>query len=108
LTGELSKYGDVRADGESVLDYVWWTGGSPIPDERYVRVGFIDEEREFVIERSEFDEPDKDTLSQVLDRLVDRRLAPNNPVRQLCSSAIAAGVARTERVPRRIWSTRNF
>src|SRR5580658_9405990 len=42
LTGTISKYLDARASGESVSDYVWWTGDAPGSPQRYVEVGFSD------------------------------------------------------------------
>ena len=40
LTGQLSKYQEAKASGESVADYIWWTGGDSPPMDRYVEIGF--------------------------------------------------------------------
>jgi len=40
LTGSIGKYGDAKAAGESVADYLWWRGEGPPPEEYFVEVGF--------------------------------------------------------------------
>src|SRR5688572_10231333 len=85
LTGTLTKYDDATAAGETMANYLWWTGGGPAPTVRYVRVGFRDGGEEFVIERTQTDEPD---LSEVITRLCDVSLAPAEPLTQLCISTI--------------------
>ena len=34
LTGTLGKYDDAKASGETVADYLWWTGEGPSPPDR--------------------------------------------------------------------------
>lgn len=89
LTGTVSKYDSAKASGESVEDYLWWTGEGPGPGARYVEVGFRDHDRTIVLKRTQFDEPDRDELQRVVAGLVDLSLAPPKaPLQQLCASTI--------------------
>lgn len=88
LTGGLSKYNDAKASGETVADYIWWTGKGPPPVDRYVDVGFRDGEALIRIRRTQFGDPDSATLSQLTNRLCDLDLAPEGPIAQLCSTSI--------------------
>jgi chromosome segregation protein len=65
LTGILSKYSDAKASGETVADYIWWTGDGPAPADRYVEVGFVDGNTEFTIRRGEFGEVNAPTLKAI-------------------------------------------
>jgi energy-coupling factor transporter ATP-binding protein EcfA2 len=88
LTGMLGRYHDAKAGGETVADYLWWTGEGPAPTDRYVEVGFFDGDTEIRIRRGEFDDPEASTLEALAERLCDRRLAPVAPLNHLCSTAI--------------------
>lgn len=88
LTGQLSKYNDAKASGETVADYVWWTGEGTVPAERYVELGFAEGEAEITIRREEFKEPDSASLKALVEKLCEVNLAPAAPLNQLCASAI--------------------
>jgi DNA repair ATPase RecN len=88
LTGTLSKYSDAKAGGETVADYLWWTGEGPVPMDRYVEVGFRDEDEEVSIRRTQFADPNPTILEKLAARLCDTRLVPVAPLRQLCAIAI--------------------
>jgi chromosome segregation protein len=52
LTGTINKYEVTEAKGGGLYDHIWWVGDG-IPEDHYVRVGFIDDSNEeFVITRS--------------------------------------------------------
>ena len=88
LTGALSKYDEAKASGETVADYVWWTGEGPAPADRFVEVGFVDGETKVTIRRGQFDEPQADALKALSETLCDPKLSPAGPLNQLCASAI--------------------
>ena len=88
LTGTLSKYNEARAAGETVADYVWWTGKGPAPEDRFVEVGFRDDSEELQIRRTQFGEPDDAELAKITNKLCDPILAPKSPLQQLCSTSI--------------------
>jgi chromosome segregation protein len=89
LIGTLSKYNEAKAAGETVADYLWWTGKGPVPQDRYVEIGFRDEnEEELQIRRTQFGKPDNAKLTKITDKLCDSNLAPQSPLRQLCSTSI--------------------
>lgn len=89
LTGHLSKYKNAKADGETVADYIWWTGsGAAVSEERFVEVGFVDQEGVISIRRTEFQPPDEASLIELAVRLCDLDLAPGDPLSQLCYSSI--------------------
>jgi len=88
LTGTLSKYSDAKAGGETVADYLWWTGEGPVPTDRYVEVGFRDDDEEVTIRRTQFDDPNASILEKLAARLCDTRLVPVAPLSQLCATAI--------------------
>lgn len=88
LTGEISRYRDIKADRETVADYVWWTGKGNPPEARYVKAGFLDGDEVFGIRRTEFEPPDGAALEHIVDGLCDLGSAPQNPIYQLCSSSI--------------------
>jgi chromosome segregation protein len=87
LTGTISKYGDAKAAGESVADYLWWTGEGPAPKDRFVEVGFRDGTDIFPIRRSEFGRLDAD-IFDISDRLCETTVAPKNPLIPLCAASI--------------------
>lgn len=88
LTGTIGKYLEAKADGESVADYIWWSGEGPAPDEHYVEVGFRDGEECFVIRREQIADFDEASLLAVVDRLCDATMRPKNPLAQLCRASI--------------------
>lgn len=88
LTGTLSKYSDAKAGGETVADYLWWTGEGPLPTDRYVEVGFRDGDGEVSIRRTQFGEPDEEALEKLEAMLCDPGLAPVAPLNQLCATTI--------------------
>lgn len=88
LTGSLDKYHDAKADGETVADYLWWTGDGPAPTDRYVEVGFSDGERVISIRRRQLESPDASVLEALTIKLCDAKLAPISPLSQLCGTAI--------------------
>jgi chromosome segregation protein len=88
LTGHLSKYKDAKADGETVADYIWWTGKGPAPEDRYVEAGFKDQDGVISVRRTEFQPPDDVSLINVAARLCDLDLAPRDPIFQLCYTSI--------------------
>lgn len=88
LTGHLSKYRDAKADGETVADYIWWTGKGPAPEDRYVEAGFSDHDGVISVRRSEFQLPDDASLIKLASRLCDQDLAPRDSVSQLCYASI--------------------
>lgn len=88
LTGQLSKYKDAKADGETAADYVWWTGKGPQPKDRYVEVGFAEAQQVFRVRRGEFDSPDQTQLDELTSRLCDVALAPGRPIGQVCTSTV--------------------
>lgn len=89
LTGTLTKYDSARADGESVADYLWWSGpGGPAPADRCVEVGFHDGDAEVRVRRTPFASPKPDQVEALVATLCDRALAPASPLPQLCATAI--------------------
>jgi DNA repair exonuclease SbcCD ATPase subunit len=88
LTGTLSKYRDAKADGETVADYLWWTGEGPAPTDRYVEVGFSSGESMISIRREQLGSPDASVLEDLTRKLCDAKLAPISPLSQLCGTAI--------------------
>jgi DNA repair exonuclease SbcCD ATPase subunit len=88
LTGTLAKYGEAKADAETVADYIWWRGEGSPPADRYVEVGFCDGERVLPVRRVQLSETDPDELNAVLERLYDAENMPKSPLRQLCAASI--------------------
>lgn len=94
LTGSINKYLDskanqVKANQESVNDYVWWTGEGDSPPEQYVEVGFVTaDETPFVIRRTEFGGAPVDQEEELARRLTVPGVAPDKPLRQLCDVAL--------------------
>ncbi len=94
LTGTISKYLDARASGESVSDYVWWNG-DPASSERYVEIGFSDDDGFHSIKRTSRDNILLE-ISQTTNRLVDVNRAPKGAMAQL----VAATIIRDEHIAR--------
>lgn len=88
LTGTLGKYNDAKAAGESVADYLWWTGDGPAPEDRYVEVGFAHGDDVLVLKRTQFQGPNEADIEAVLDQICDRAAAPAQPLAQLCATSI--------------------
>ena len=95
LTGTISKYLDAKASGETVDDYIWWSGDGRVPGERYVEIGFKDGTDECSVRRTPFDAADVN-ISQVVEKLVDKEFAPKTAITQLC----AATIIRDEHIAR--------
>lgn len=88
LTGTLGKYLGAKADGESVADYIWWSGEGPAPDDHYVEVAFRDGEDVLVLRRDQLADVDGQRLEYVVDRLCDSAMRPRSPLAQLCRASI--------------------
>ncbi len=88
LTGTITKYLQSTTNKESIEDYIWWRGDAQGPDERYVSVGFIDQESETVVTRSSLKPQVADNLDIVAEHLFDDELAPESAIKQVCASAI--------------------
>jgi chromosome segregation protein len=89
LTGTIAKYGEAKADGETVADYIWWTGEGAGPVEKYVEVGFSDENGDLAtLRRSQLAGVGADELAALLVRLCDTALMPKAPLSQLCAASI--------------------
>lgn len=88
LTGGLSKYKDAKAAGQTVADYLWWTGSQPTEGERFVEVGFTSDAGEITVRRSQLDDPNMPTGETLTQALVDLELAPSQPLHQLCATTI--------------------
>ncbi len=90
LTGTISKYLDAKADGESVSDYLWWTGPDGQEDDlsnHFVEVGFGDDSASFEIRRTPLDSTSFDVRSRV-EKLYLPNAAPREAIAQLCNSTI--------------------
>lgn len=88
LTGTIAKYGDAKADRETIADYIWWTGQRSAPAEHYVELGFRDGSEELSVRRTRLSDADPKALDIILDRLCDRSVAQKSPLAQLCASSI--------------------
>lgn len=88
LTGHLSKYQEAKAAGESVADYVWWTGLDSPPTDRFVEVGFRSTDERVAIRRKQIGAPSIEEFHAVELALCDPLLSPTSPLSQLCSSSI--------------------
>lgn len=95
LTGSISKYLDAKADGESVEDYLWWSGDGDPPKDRYVEVGFREGEDVCSVRRTPL-EANAVGESNVVSRLLDQSTAPTTGISQLC----AASIIRDEHIAR--------
>ena len=107
LTGEIKKHKG-SSKGETINDYVWWTGTGPTPVSRYVEVGFEDEGgTSFAVRRTDTDvtlrsgdgteitEPlaDPTEVPEPIERALTARLtdasaAPDEALEQLCKIAL--------------------
>lgn len=88
LTGRLSKYGEMKAGGESVDDYLWWKGDGSAPVERFVELTLRDGEQQIEVRRTPIEEPPPDVLMRVEAGMVNAGMAPPSPLPQLCASSI--------------------
>ena len=88
LTGQITKYGDMKSGGETVDDYLWWKGEGPAPNERFVEVTFHDGEQPLTVRRSPLEEPRPDILRKVEAGMVNADTAPPSPLAQLCAASI--------------------
>lgn len=88
LTGHLSKYGDIKASGESVEDYLWWKGDGPSPAERFVEVTLRDGDEAIRLRRTPIEDPSPEVLMRVEAGMVNAGMAPPSPLLQLCAASI--------------------
>lgn len=88
LTGTISKYGDAKADRETVADYIWWSGEGPRPTARYVEIAFGDGDSVYAVRRTEFGKVDPRALNTILELLCDTKTSPKEPLPQLCTTSI--------------------
>lgn len=88
LIGRLTKYGDSKAAGQTVEDYLWWQGDGPAPSARFVEVTFVTEDGPITIRRTPIDEPAPETLEAVQAAMIHAEAAPPSPLKQLCASSI--------------------
>lgn len=88
LTGYISKYGDMKAGGESVEDYIWWKGDGPSPSERFVEITLRDGADAIVLRRTPIEDPSLDLLQRVETGMVNAGMAPSSPLLQLCAASI--------------------
>ena len=87
LTGTVSKYLDAKASGESVDDYIWWSGTIPPSGPNYVEVAFLDGKTIHKIRRTDR-EPRSFEIGELGDLLIDRRTAPKSAIEQICTATI--------------------
>ena len=95
LTGAIRKYRkatdktETVANKQTVADYVWWAGEGDAPDERYVEVGFVDDDgTPFAIRRTEATGTPRHVQDDLARRLTYPDRAPDDPLRQLCKVAL--------------------
>ncbi len=88
LTGHLSKYGEMKAGGESVQDYIWWKGNGPSPSERFVEITLRDGADVLRLRRTPIEEPSRELLLRVEAGMVNAGMAPPSPLLQLCAASI--------------------
>jgi chromosome segregation protein len=88
LTGTIGKYGNAKAAGESITDYLWWLGDGPAPKDHFVEVGFRDSDGEISIRRTQLGRTDSARLASISEKLCDPSFAPDEPLHQLCSTVI--------------------
>lgn len=87
LTGQIGKYENAKAAGETVDDYIWWKGEGT-PSERFVEVAFRGDGDPITLRRTPISGPDAEALAAVEAGMVDVRIAPPTPLPQLCATAI--------------------
>lgn len=88
LTGHLSKYGEMKAGGESVADYLWWKGDGPSPAERFVELTLSDGDEQITVRRTPIEAPAAEILARVEAGMVYADMAPSSPLPQLCAASI--------------------
>lgn len=88
LTGHLSKYGDMKASGESIEDYIWWKGDGPSPTERFVEITLRDGDETIQLRRTPIEDPPTELLMRVEAGMVNAGMAPPSPLLQLCAASI--------------------
>lgn len=88
LTGTISKYGSLKAGGETVADYFWWDGEDRPPSNFYVEAGFTNGPHIWPIRRSRVNDNAGKALSELQSLLCDMARAPESPLTQLCGSVI--------------------
>jgi chromosome segregation protein len=86
VLGEIGKYGAETAAQETVKDYIWWRGEG-VPEANFVTVAFSEETgKQFVVTRTREGGADK-TIDELAAALC-RGAMPEDPLRQLCKTAI--------------------
>jgi chromosome segregation protein len=88
LTGTISKYGDAKASGETIADYIWWNGDGPVPSDRYVEVGFRNGNDILSLRRAQFVSINPQIMKNIQNHLFDAVTAPKSPLPQLCRTSI--------------------
>lgn len=88
LTGRLTKYGEMKASGESIDDYLWWKGDGAAPAERFVEVILRDGDEELRVRRTPIKDPAPELLARVEEGMVNAGTAPPSPLLQLCAASI--------------------
>jgi chromosome segregation protein len=88
LTGTIAKYGDAKADGETIADYIWWTGEGQAPPDRYVEVGFRDGEVTLPLRRTQLSNAEPGAYRAVSEGLCDTATMPKSSLAQLCAASI--------------------
>jgi chromosome segregation protein len=88
LTGQITKYGNTKAGGESIEDYLWWKGDGPSPTERFVEVIFKDGEESIPLRRTPIAGPAPELIRRVEAGMINARMAPPSPLLQLCAASI--------------------
>jgi chromosome segregation protein len=95
LTGTVSKYLDAKASGESVDNYIWWSGTAPVLGSNYVEVGFHDGVTIHKVRRTDRESRSFE-IGPLGDLLIDRQTAPKSAIEQIC----AATIIRDEHIAR--------
>ena len=88
LTGQLGKYKDMKASGETAEDYIWWKGDAAPPAERFVEVTLRDGHETIVLRRTPIEGPPPELLARAETAMVNAGLAPPSPLPQLCAASI--------------------
>ena len=87
LTGNIRGSSDHREKGESIHDYLWWRGPRP-PAENYVEIGLTNAQGATVVVRRSPTELTVTPSARLEDLLVTGGPALENPLGQLCRTAI--------------------
>jgi DNA repair exonuclease SbcCD ATPase subunit len=88
LTGQLGKYKDMKASGETAEDYIWWKGDAAPPAERFVEVTLRAGDETIVLRRTPIEGPPAELLARAETAMVNAGMAPPSPLPQLCAASI--------------------